>query len=375
MDAQMKMSRAVTQLVVRHPFFGSVCLSVKMAPDPTIPTMCTDGTSILWSPSFVDEMTQDECTGVLAHEVMHIVMKHMLRRGERKPDRWNYACDYVINPILLEAGFVLPENGLNDPQYANLTAEAVYDRLPENIEQQAQGGGFGEVVDAKGKNGKSLSPAEVQQMEADIDSKVMMAANAAKAVGKLPAKIDQMIQQMQKAQVDWRDVLRRFIGGDQPDDYSMRRPQRTMYHMAGIVAPSIQKVGAGNIVVGIDTSGSVSHHELTQFLGELNAVSEDTAPTSITVITCDTHVRTVQRYERGELIEEIKVGGRGGTLVTPVFKYIEENELEVDSMIYLSDLEVWDYPEQAPHYPTLWVSSWDQAKPAPFGETTYLKAA
>jgi predicted metal-dependent peptidase len=86
-------------------------------------------------------------------------------------------------------------------------------------------------------------------------------------------------------------------------------------------------------------------------------------------------VRTVQRYERGELIEEIKVGGRGGTLVTPVFKYIEENELEVDSMIYLSDLEVWDYPEQAPHYPTLWVSSWDQAKPAPFGETTYLKAA
>jgi predicted metal-dependent peptidase len=375
MDAQMKMSRAVTQLVVRHPFFGSVCLSVKMAPDPTIPTMCTDGTSILWSPSFVDEMTQDECTGVLAHEVMHIVMKHMLRRGERKPDRWNYACDFVINPILLEAGFVLPEGGLNDPQYANLTAEAVYDRLPENIEQQAQGGGFGEVVDAKDKNGKQLSPAEVQQMEADIDSKVMMAANAAKAVGKLPAKIDQMIQQMQKAQVDWRDVLRRFIGGDQPDDYSMRRPQRTMYHMAGIVAPSIQKVGAGNIVVGIDTSGSVSHHELTQFLGELNAVSEDTAPTSITVITCDTHVQTVQRYERGELIEEIKVGGRGGTLVTPVFKYIEENELEVDSMIYLSDLEVWDYPEQAPHYPTLWVSSWDQAKPAPFGETTYLRAA
>jgi predicted metal-dependent peptidase len=101
MDAQMKMSRAVTQLVVRHPFFGSVCLSVKVAPDPTIPTMCTDGTSILWSPSFVDEMTQDECTGVLAHEVMHIVMKHMLRRGERKPDRWNYACDYVINPSFL----------------------------------------------------------------------------------------------------------------------------------------------------------------------------------------------------------------------------------------------------------------------------------
>jgi predicted metal-dependent peptidase len=375
MDAQMKMSRAVTQLVVRHPFFGSMCLSVKVSPDDSIPTMCTDGTSIQWSPAYVDEIPQDECTGVLAHEVVHIVLKHMLRRGDRDPERWNYACDYAVNPILLEAGFKLPEGRLYDPAFANLSAEAIYDRLPDDIGEKAKGSGFGDVVDAKGEQGQDLSPAEQKQMEADIDSKVMMAASAAKAVGKLPAKIDQMIQQMQQAQVDWRDVLRRFIGGDQPDDYSMRRPQRTMYHMAGIVAPSIQKVGAGNIVVGIDTSGSVSHHELTQFLGELNAVSEDTAPTSITVITCDTHVRTVQRYERGELIEEIKVGGRGGTLVTPVFKYIEENELEVDSMIYLSDLEVWDYPEQAPHYPTLWVSSWDQAKPAPFGETTYLKAA
>lgn len=375
MDAQMKMSRAVTQLVVRHPFFGSVCLSVKVAPDTTIPTMQTDGTSILWSPDFVDTMTQDECTGVLAHEVMHIVMKHMLRRGERDAERWNYACDYVINPILLEAGFVLPEGGLVDAQYANLNAEAVYDRLPEDVGSKAGGSGFGEVVDAKADNGQALSPAEVQQMEADIDSKVMMAAAAAKAVGKLPAKIDQLIQQMKKAQVDWRDVLRRFIGGDQPDDYSMRRPQRRMYHMSGIVAPAVQKIGAGNVVVGIDTSGSVSHQELTQFLGELNAISEDIMPASITVITCDTAVQTVQRYERGELIEEIKVGGRGGTLVTPVFKYIEDHELEVDNMIYLSDLQVWDYPEHEPNYPTLWVSSWDQAKAAPWGETTYLKAA
>jgi predicted metal-dependent peptidase len=299
----------------------------------------------------------------------------MLRRGDRDPEKWNYACDYAINPILKDAGFVLPEGGLIDPQYANLNAEAIYDRLPDDIGQKAKGSGFGEVTDAKGKQGQDLSPAEQQQMEADIDSKVMMAASAAKAVGKLPAKIDQMIQQMQKAQVDWRDVLRRFIGGDQPDDYSMRRPQRRMFHMSGIVAPSVQKVGAGNVVVGIDTSGSVSHQELTQFLGELNAISEDIMPASITVITCDTHVRTVRRYERGELIDDMQVGGRGGTAVAPVFRYIEDHELEVDNMIYLSDMEVWDYPEIEPSYPTLWVSSWDQAKPAPWGETTYLRAA
>jgi predicted metal-dependent peptidase len=372
MDAQMKVSRSVTRLLIGHPFFGSVCLSVRVGPDSSISTMQTDGKSILWSPDFVDSMDQDECTGVLAHEVMHIVLKHPLRRGSRDPERWNIACDYAVNDILLDAGFKLP-GGLHDPQYQGLSAEAIYDRLPDDT-GYGQGGCIGEVVDAKGDDGQDLSPAEIKQMEADIDSKVMMAAAGAKAVGKLPAKIDKIISQMKRAQVDWRDALRRFVGGDQPDDYSMRRPQRKMYHMSGIVAPSIQKIGAGNIVIGIDTSASVSHAELCQFLGEINAISDDIKPTSITVITCDTDVRTVRRYEQGEVVEDIKVGGRGGTRVMPVFHYIEENQIDVDNMVYLSDLQVWDFPEELP-YPTMWVSSWDNAKPAPVGETVYLRAA
>jgi hypothetical protein len=56
-----------------------------------------------------------------------------------------------------------------------------------------------------------------------------------------------------------------------------------------------------------------------------------------------------------------------------VFDYIEEHQLPVDNMVYLSDLEVFDYPENPPHYPTLWVSSNMRSNPAPWGETTYLK--
>jgi hypothetical protein len=43
-------------------------------------------------------------------------------------------------------------------------------------------------------------------------------------------------------------------------------------------------------------------------------------------------------------------------------------------MIYLTDLQVFDFPEE-PHYPVLWVSCWENAKAAPWGETTYLRAA
>jgi len=372
MDAQMKVSRAVTRLVVKHPFFGSITLSSKVEPDDTIPTMCTDGKSIWWSPEFVDTIDQEETVGVTAHEVLHIVFKHPLRRGSRDPELWNIACDFSINQILVDEGFKLPEGALIDPQYKGLSAEAIYDRLPQDAKEKYGSRVIGEVKDAKKDDGGDMSEAEVKQMEADIDTKVMMAASGAKAIGKLPSAIKSLIEEMERSQVDWRDVMRRFVGGDQPDDYSFRKPQKKMYHMTGIISPSIEKIGAGDVVVGIDTSGSVSKRELKFFLGEINAISEDIKPRSITVITCDAQIQTVRRYEQGEEIEKIEINGRGGTRVKPVFDYIEEHQLQVDNMVYLSDLEIWDYPENPPHYPTLWVSSYLGSKEAPWGDTTYL---
>ena len=373
MDAQMKVSRAITRLVVKHPFFGSLALSLKVRPEETIPTLCTDGKSILWSPSFVDTLDQEQTVGGMAHEVLHVTFKHPLRRGERDPLLWNIATDFAINQILVDAGFILPEGALIDPQYKGMSAEAIYDRLPDDAKERfGDAAAMGSVIDASNDDGNKPSDAEKNQMEANIDAKIMMAASGAKAVGNLPAAIKDLIERMKRSQVDWRDVMQRFIGGDQPDDYSYRKPQRKMFHMQGIVAPSIHKIGAGDLVVGVDTSGSVTKHDMSFFLGELNAISRDIKPQSITVITCDAKIQTVRRYEQGEEVEKIEIGGRGGTRVSPVFQYIEDNNMPIDNMVYLTDMCVDDYPHQ-PHYPTLWVSCWEDGSPAPWGQTTYLK--
>jgi len=373
MDAQMKVSRGSTRLVIKFPFYGSVCLGVRVKPDASVSTMATDGKSILWSPDWVDTIDQEETVGVMAHEVLHIILKHPLRRGNRDPLLWNIATDFAINQILIDAGFKLPEGALIDPQYKGLTAEAIYDRLPEDAKEKYGNAVIGEVKDAKKDDGSDMSQAEVKQMEADIDAKIMMAATGAKAVGKMPAFVKDLIEEMERSQVDWRNVMRRFVGGDQPDDYSFRRLHKKMYHMNGMISPTIEKIGAGDVVIGIDTSLSVCKRELSFFLGEINAISEDLKPRSITVITCDARVQTVKRYEQGEEIQMIEIGGRGGTEVKPVFDYIEKHQLPVDNMVYLSDMEIFDYPENPPHYPTLWVSSSMRSDPAPWGETTYLK--
>ena len=105
MDADTKMARARTRLVLDNPFFGSLALGLNIHRDDSVPTMCTDGRFIKWNGDFVDQHTDKEIIGVVAHEVLHVAFKHMLRRGERDPERWNIACDHAINHIMLDGNF------------------------------------------------------------------------------------------------------------------------------------------------------------------------------------------------------------------------------------------------------------------------------
>lgn len=376
MDADTKMARARTRLVLDSPFFGSLALGLNIHRDDNQPTMCTDGTFIKWNGDFVDQHTDKEIIGVVAHEVLHVAFKHMLRRGERDAERWNVACDHAINHILLDGGFELPDGGLFDPQFKGMGAERIYDQLGSDPDQQDQPAcGWGGVVDATADDGSDLSPSEAKQLEASIDQRVMLAAAGAKSVGKLPSAIQELVDEMRRSKVDWRDVFNRFIGGDQPDDYTFRKPNKKVWYTQGIYTPSIDKIGVGDVVVAIDTSGSVNTAELQQFLGELNNITEDHKPRSVTVITCDARVQSVTRYEQGDIIDSIECTGRGGTRVTPVFDYIDEHQLPVDNMVYLTDMGIHDWPDNAPDYPVLWVSTWTRCDDAPFGETTRIEVA
>lgn len=370
MEANRVMARAKTHLMLKQPFFGSLAMALPTIEDTDISTMATDGKSIRFNPSFVDRIPFEQTMGVVAHEVMHVALKHMLRRGTFDPKIWNMATDYAINLIVVDSGLQLPEEGLLDREFEGLSAESIYNKLLEKDEngelpQPQEGWNFGEVEEMKGEDGSALSEQESDAVEQDIDVKVLQAVETAKMMGGVPAGIDEMVKQMKKPKVDWREKLRLFIEGDQPDDYTWRRPNRKFYSGYGIYMPSVDHYGTGDLVVAVDSSASVSADELAQYLGEINAISEDMSPRSITVIACDTQIQSVQCYEQGETVEMLDAKGRGGTRVSPVFNYIEEQGLDVDSMVYFTDLYVSDFPD-APDYPVLWVST--GADEAPFGE-------
>jgi predicted metal-dependent peptidase len=77
-------------------------------------------------PEFVDTLNSATLAGVLAHEVMHPALQHHVRRSGRDPKRWNEACDYAINPLLLDAGLSLPDGVLVDHRFRGMSAEQIY---------------------------------------------------------------------------------------------------------------------------------------------------------------------------------------------------------------------------------------------------------
>ncbi len=344
--------------------------------------MATDGRHIFYNRAWTETLTREECTAVLAHEVCHIALLHHLRRGTRNPFLFNIACDYAINPILLNAGFKLPGECLFDAAYADMPAERIYDLLIDDIRSgkstvvyidgTSDGSGkrrinqqsWGDIADMPGAEDSSVR----QAAEAETRVRVLQAANAAKSRGKLPAAFEGMIDRYRKSVIDWREPTRAFIGGNRPDNWSYRRPNKKHMALSSVYLPTVEYTGAGTIVIGVDSSGSVSNHELSQFLGEIKAIHTETRPDILYILWCDTKIHHIGIYTADDEFDDKKRYACGGTALRPIFDWIEENHVMPDSVIILTDMEIGDdCNDLHPVYPVLWIST-GRDSGQPFGD-------
>jgi predicted metal-dependent peptidase len=123
--------------------------------------------------------------------------------------------------------------------------------------------------------------------------------------------------------------------------------------------------GIDEIVIAVDTSGSIGVEELQQFAGEITAIADEMQPDRIYVVYCDACVQAVQEFVLPESVVLSPKGG-GGTDFRPPFQWVEQQQLVPACLIYLTDLCCRSYPDP-PEYPLLWVT--DSQRTAPFGET------
>ncbi|HVI89412.1 MAG TPA: VWA-like domain-containing protein [Dongiaceae bacterium] len=394
-----------TALVLSQPFFGVLSLRLKLLEDPTCETAWVDGDSLGYNPDFIATLDDLELRGLLAHEVLHVANGHCWRKGARDHDRWNDACDYAINPLVLSASLKLPSGGLLDGRFLGKSAEAIYATLRQERGQGApsQGGSPGADQSAAGGSGEggpppaqpttslsaseSPTPAtstptqpnrcgEVRQYrgsdkptkESDWKIAVNLAAKAARMRGTMTGGMEQMVEAATRPSVDWRAVLRRFACETAQADYSWSMPNRR-YLSLGLYLPSLHSTAVGDAVYVRDSSGSVFDETQRQFAAEIIDAHHQINPARLIVIDCDTRVTQVQIFERGEAIDLAPLKGGGGTSFKAPFEWLEREGVQPAFLVYLTDME-GSFPSVAPTYPTLWasVTPSHRMRPAPFGE-------
>ena len=114
---ETKLASARTRLILDKPFLGALVLRLPMraASDDWCPTTATDARTFYYNPSYIDALSLDETQFMLAHEALHCALSHFARRQHRIKHRWDLACDYAINPLLIDDGLRPPPNALPNP--------------------------------------------------------------------------------------------------------------------------------------------------------------------------------------------------------------------------------------------------------------------
>jgi predicted metal-dependent peptidase len=384
-------------------FFSTLALRLKREIAWDQPTLATDGKRLLYNPEFVMGLTLDETEGVVVHETMHVVCKHH-SRPLAQPLKDNVAGDLAINSLIRQAGFVLPKNALMPGQRPQgdtfpkhwadaiatmkpgLSREDYYALLPDPPGKDEQGGsgpeggtgdgddeGDGEGQDPGGC-GTTRKPGDgsqsaLHQADADADVAVAEAQQTAQRRGTLSAGLGRLVEQALQPVVDWKEVLREFISRYAKNDYSWARPNRRFISQ-GLYLPGLRSEELGDLVVAVDTSGSIGGPILDKFAGELQGMLA-AYEVAITILYHDSAICHTQTWKSsdGPLVLEPK--GGGGTSHRPVFDWIEQSGMDPSCLVCLTDMYS-EFPESGPAFPTLWCSIVPGMK-APFGQLVEIQ--
>ncbi|MCU7847779.1 MAG: hypothetical protein KZQ89_07175 [Candidatus Thiodiazotropha sp. (ex Lucinoma kastoroae)] len=386
---ETKLAAARTKLILDKPFLGALVMRLPMeeANPDWCPATATDAKKFYFNPEFIDQLSLDETQFMLAHEALHCALSHFSRRQHRNKLHWDMACDYAINPLLVEDGLKAPPGSLFLPQFKGMTAEEIYPCLDQKDDQtpldnhvydqdNSKGSGSGKTerdissnneqteTDNEGEDNKNqqsgsattqpppLTPDEAETLNIQWQQRLAGAAQQAMQVGKLDGAMARMVDHLLQPQLPWRLLLARYMTAIARDDFSYMRPSR---REGDFILPSLRS-NQLELVVAVDSSGSIQDHEMSEFLAELNALKGQMRA-RITLLACDSEIADdapwiFEAWEDFQLPTHIT--GGGGTHFEPVFEWVAQQGLSPDLLVYFTDAE-GAFPKQAPHYPVIWL--------------------
>ena len=384
--AREKLITARIGLLLKAPFFGNLATRMTLInADEWCPTAATDGRRFYYNSEFVNNMPLKQVEFLVGHEVLHAVYDHMGRRDSRDPKVWNIADDFCVNADLIDqrVGEKITVCGvLYDPKYKGMSAEEVYDDLMKNankinmddlakmlLDEHLDGEGDGEGEDKDGKGRPKLSDEERRQIKDEIKQAVLAAAQAAGS-GQLPSGVKRLIKDLTQPQIGWKELLEQQIQSTIKSDFTWARPSRRGWHMDAIL-PGMKPGETIDIVIGIDTSGSIGPEDLRVFFSEIKGIMDSYSEYKIVVMGWDTEIGGVGTFtsDNMEDITTFDPKGGGGTDPHCVWKYLIDNGMEPKKLVMFTDYCFfgWNPNEVESYCDTVWIIKGNPSAEPEFG--------
>jgi predicted metal-dependent peptidase len=374
LTAEQRIAKAYVAITSKDrymPLAGVLSIGNKTVSDD-IPTACTNGRDELYGRAFVDSLTDAELRFLILHECYHKMYRHLTtwkHLHDKNHTLANMSCDYNLNGKLVDEnkddGFAtMPRDadgnlmGLFDEKFREgngwMDTAKIFNILDDDDDGDDEGEGGNEsggddpqgtsCAQPKGfdehdwEGANKLSDEETKELEKDIDIAIRQGSMAA---GKLGSNGNRNFDELMQPQVDWREVLREFIQTTcTGSDYSTwKRPNRR-YIGAGVYMPSGISERIDELVIAIDTSGSISDTAVALFLSEVQSICTTVKPEKVRVLYWGDEVVGDEVYELNELdtlVRSTKVRGGGGTDVECVTAYMDAHKISPQAAIILTD--------------------------------------
>jgi predicted metal-dependent peptidase len=410
--------------LMKHPetalYSGVMLMGTTKVVDEGCPTAYTDGVNKVYGRAFLETIIpESKVRGLILHENLHVALKQVaFGSGMFKEHRKmaNLAADFVVNDIIEnikgcvvgtpERIVELPDGAVYDPMFHNWSMREVFNYLKKHAKPKPKpqngkpcdnpSGGKGEdsdpseggeqdkeeweSVEVNGKEydlsnsdehdfGRDLTHEEVKEINDNIDRALREGGMLA---GRMGAKIPRSISDLLEPKIDWREALRDFVTSSikGKDEFTWRKLNKR--HLANdILSPSVENETIGEVIVAIDTSGSIGSDEITEFATELVSICDIAQPERVRVLWWDTQVHGEQVFNQAEyqnIASLLKPLGGGGTHVGCVNDYINEEKLTAECVLVFTDGYLEHDIQWNISSPTMWMITRNKNFEPPVGK-------
>ena len=367
-----QLSRVSKTLIFSEPFYGIFLIGLQKEFSESCATAGVGkhgiGMRLVINPDFFSNLSEHHQHGLLKHELLHIAFGHIIL-SDRYPNKklFNIAADIEINQYIAE--YMLPEGGLTRNSFPGIYlpekagTKVYYDKLNEECDENGtssnpelqkildQMDGNSQYDHKEWKEIEGLPEAEKKLVQKQYEHQMKTTAEEIqKKCGTIPGELAEIIEKLftiNPPKFNWKSFLKRYVN-NASKIYTKKLRRKNNKRYAG--NPGLKIKHKNHVLVGVDTSGSVSSEELVEFMHELGHMYR--TGNQITVAQFDTQITDISEFDPKKSWE---IKGRGGTCFQPVTDHYNDPKTKYSGFICLTDGEAPN-PDNCPKN-ALWVHS------------------